>query len=115
MKASAIVMLIVAFGVLGAHVAAQTGRIHLSAQPPTAKVAERTRFDFLATRGTGANRRAVRGALVTFAGARARTNRRGHAVIVHRFARAGTHSARACKAGLGCGRVTVRVLPYVAR
>jgi hypothetical protein len=101
---------------LGEHAAAatETGRIHLSARPSVAKVAERTRFDFLATRGTGGQRRVVRGALVTFAGARARTDRRGHAVIVHRFAKAGTYRARACKTGLGCDRVTVRALPYVA-
>src|SRR5436309_15869718 len=89
--------------------------IHLSARPSVAKVAERTRFVFTATRGTADHRRPVRGALVTFAGTRARTDRHGRAVIVHRFAAAGRHRARACKTGLVCGRVTVRALPYVAR
>lgn len=87
--------------------------IHLSVQPSVAKVAERTRFVFTAARG--AQRHPVRGALVTFAGTRARTGPHGRAVIVHRFAAAGRHRARACKTGLACGHVTIRALPYVAR
>jgi hypothetical protein len=99
---------------MGAHAAAATAtqRIHLSARPSVAKVAERTRFVFVATRGTGAHRHPVGGAVVTFAGSRRRTDRHGRAVIVHRFATAGRHRARACKQGLACGRVTVRALPY---
>jgi hypothetical protein len=89
--------------------------IHLSVRPSVAKVAERTRFVFTATSGASDRRRPVRGALVTFAGTRTRTDRRGRAVIVHRFAAAGRHRARACKTGLLCGQVTVRALPYVAR
>src|SRR5205823_9693067 len=83
----------VALGILGisspggdAVAVTAPARIHLSARPSVAKVAERTRFVFVATRGTGASRRAVPGAVVMFAGSRARTDRRGRAVIVHRFA-----------------------------
>ena len=105
-----VVVLLVGALAIGGHAAPA---IHLSVQPSVAKVAERTRFVFTATRG--AHRRAVRGALVTFAGTRARTDRHGRAVIIHRFAAAGRHRARACKTGLACGQVTVRALPYVAR
>jgi hypothetical protein len=120
-RIAANIALTVTVGVLGAPAlgghavaASETGRLHLSVRPSLAKVAERTRFDFFATRRINDHRRAVRGALVTFAGSRARTNRRGHAVIVHRFAKAGTYHARVCKTGLGCDQVTVRALPYVA-
>jgi hypothetical protein len=112
---SRIAAAVVSILAVGGHAAAATeARIHLSVRPALAKVAERTGFDFLATRVADGHRRAVRGALITFAGERARTDRRGHAVIVHRFARAGTYRARACRSGLGCDRATVRALPYVA-
>jgi hypothetical protein len=107
-----LVVLLVGALAIGGHA---SPAIHLSVQPSVAKVAERTRFVFTATRGAAGHRRPVRGAVVTFAGTRARTDRHGRAVIFHRFAAAGRHRARACKTGLACGRVTVRALPYVAR
>jgi hypothetical protein len=64
----------------------------------------------VATTVRGGRRRSVGSAVVSFAGARARTDRHGRAVIVHHFVRAGMHRARACKVHLGCGVARVYVL-----
>ena len=53
------------------------------------------------------------GATVSFAGARARTDSRGRAVIVRRLP-TGTYRARACKASLACGSARVVAIPKVA-
>ena len=54
--------------------------------------------------------RAVRGARVRLAGARARTGRRGRAVVRKRFMRPGRRRAVATKRGFRAGRATVRVV-----
>jgi hypothetical protein len=77
-------------------------RIKLSVKPRAVEAGHRTRFRF----GVRARSRPVRGAIVRFAGHKARTNRKGVARIVARL-RHGRHSARAAKKGLRGGRVTV--------
>jgi hypothetical protein len=94
-------------------VATASGRIHVSVRPNPAEANAVTRFRFVVTRHVGDSVRPVRGATVTFAGARARTDRRGRAFIVRRL-RAGNYRARACKTSLACGIVRVEVLPHGA-
>jgi hypothetical protein len=95
----------------GAVAAAQ--RIHLSVRPDPAEANAVTPFRFVATRPIGGERRPVPQARVTFAGARARTDRRGRAVIMRRLP-TGNYRARACKASLACGVARVIVLPHGA-
>jgi hypothetical protein len=78
-------------------------RIRLRVTPTRVRARRRTRFRFTA-RVAG---RPVRGAVVTFAGRRARTNRRGRAVLV-RSVKPGRHRARAAKRGLTTGVAVVR-------
>jgi hypothetical protein len=85
-------------------------RIHLSVRPAKVKAFERRRFAFVATRAPTDHR--LSAVAITFAGARARTDSRGRAVIVHRFVRAGLYRARACKTRLRCGIARVTVLLY---
>ena len=70
-----------------------------------------TPFRFVAARRVGASFRPVRAATVSFAGARAQTDRRGVVVIVRRL-RTGHYRARACKTSLACGIARVVVLPH---
>ena len=93
----------------GASAAGRMPRIQLSVRPAMADGFAVTRFHFVATLGVGVNARAVRAALVRFAGARARTDRRGRAVIVRRL-RPGSYRARVCKGALACGSARVSVL-----
>jgi hypothetical protein len=88
-------------------------RIHLSVRPDPAEANALTPFRFVATRPVGGEPRPVPEASVTFAGARARTDRRGRAVIM-RHLRTGNYRARACKASLACGVTRVMVLPHGA-
>jgi hypothetical protein len=88
-------------------------RIHLSARPDPAEANAVTPFRFVVTRRVGGERRPVRHARVTFAGRRARTDRRGRAVILRRLP-TGNYRARACKASLACGVARVMVLPHGA-
>jgi hypothetical protein len=52
----------------------------------------------------------VKGATVTLAGARAKTDRRGRATIRKRFARAGRRTATVRAPGFGSARVVVRII-----
>lgn len=56
---------------------------------------------------------AVRGALVRFAGKRARTDRRGYARITVRLRRSGLHTARATRSGFRPGSTRVRAVRAV--
>jgi hypothetical protein len=89
----------------------QTSRIHLSVRPATAEANAVTAFRFVAARRVGDSLRPVRAARVSFAGAHARTDRRGVVVIVRRL-RTGRYRARACKPSLACGMARVVVLPH---
>jgi hypothetical protein len=82
---------------------AHAGRISLSVRPRHARPGRRTRFRFRVRAGG----RPVAGALIRFAGRRARTRAAGTATIVTRVKR-GAHRARATKHGLRVGRATVR-------
>jgi hypothetical protein len=84
-------------------------KILLKAKPRRTRAGKRTRFVFRAYRGTGSERKRLRGARVKFGGKRKRTNRRGRAVIVKRFGKPGRKRARATKKGLRRGVAVVRV------
>jgi hypothetical protein len=86
-------------------------RIHLSVRPDLAETNAITSFRFLATRRVGDERRPVRDATIRFAGARARTGRRGRATIVRRLD-TGVYRPHACKAKLECGVARVVALPH---
>jgi hypothetical protein len=85
-------------------------RIRLSVAPRRAVTGPLRRFRFRAT----ASGRPVRGALVRFAGRRARTDERGRARIAVRLRRAGRYRALASRAGLRRGRATVRAVRRAA-
>jgi hypothetical protein len=76
------------------------------------KAFERRRFVFVATRAPTDRR--LSAVAITFVGARALTDGRGRAVIVHRFVRAGVYRARACRTRLRCGVARVTVLLYAS-
>ena len=88
--------------------AAVRASIRLAVRPRVVRAARaRRRVTFKATNSrTG---RPVRGALVRFAGAHARTGSRGRAVLRVRLARPGRYRARATRRGLAAGRTTVHV------
>jgi polyvinyl alcohol dehydrogenase (cytochrome) len=81
----------------------RAARIRLTVTPRRPRAGRLTRFRFRA-RVAG---KAVRGALIRFAGRRTRTKRNGRATIRVRLRR-GPHRARATKRGLRAGLVTVR-------
>jgi endoglycosylceramidase len=83
--------------------------IKLTVRPGRATAGRLTRFRFRATVIRGGKRRAVRGAVIRFAGHRARTNRHGRAGLRLRLGRAGKRPARAGKRGLVGGQASVRV------
>jgi 6-phosphogluconolactonase (cycloisomerase 2 family) len=92
-------------------------RIRLAVSPRTAIARRRTTFSLRATtrerrerRERRGRSRGVRGAVVTLAGARARTDGRGRARLVVRFPRSGRYTARAASRGTLAGSATVRVL-----
>jgi hypothetical protein len=91
--------------------AASASRIRLTVRPDLAETNAITSFRFHATRRVGGERRPVRDATIRFAGARARTGRRGRAVIVRTLA-TGTYRPHACKPALECGVARVVVLPH---
>jgi hypothetical protein len=66
------------------------------------------RFRFRAFVRRSGRRVFVRGVRVRFAGKRARTRRRGRAVVRARLARPGRYRARAVKRGMRRGRAVVR-------
>jgi hypothetical protein len=84
-------------------------RIRLAVRPRRVAAGARRRFAFRASVLRNGRRRAVRGALIRFAGRRARTDRRGRATIVRRLNRPGRYRARASRRGLRPGRAVVRV------
>jgi sugar lactone lactonase YvrE len=90
-------------------------RYHLRAAPRRATAGRRTRFRFTATVIVAGHRRPLAGALVRFAGHRARTNRRGHATIVARVKRRGRYRAVLRWTGRRRAVVTVRVVAAVSR
>jgi hypothetical protein len=84
----------------------QAARLRLRAVPRRVRVGRRVRLRFLVT----AAGRPVRGAVVRLATWRARTGRRGRAVIVARFRRHGVRRAHASKAGFRARAAAVRVV-----
>ncbi len=80
--------------------------IRLTVNPRRVRAGARVRFRFRATAGG----RALRGALVSFAGRRARTNAAGRAVITSRLQRPGTRRAVATRRGLTRATAAVRVV-----
>jgi len=85
--------------------------IQLATRPRRARAGAMRRLGFRATttsRGPDA-RRPVSGALIRFAGSRARTGLDGRATLRVRLKRAGRHAARASYPGLRPGRASVRV------
>ena len=81
--------------------------VTVSVRPRRARAGRRTRFRFV-VRSSAASCR--RGAKVAFAGRRARTNRRGVAVIRTTLRRAGSYRFWAAKPGCAVGRGAVRAL-----
>lgn len=92
-----------------ARLAAREGKLRLSVRPRTARVGERTRFEFRVGTGSKGKRRPAAGATVRFAGSEARTDRRGRAAIVKRFRSPGRYRATVSKPGLRDGSAAVRV------
>jgi hypothetical protein len=93
--------------------AARRAVIRLAVRPRAVRTAtRRRRFTFTAT--SSATGRPVRGALVRFRGARARTDSRGRAVLRVRLARPGRYRARATHRGLTAAGATVRAVRAAA-
>jgi Kelch motif protein len=89
-------------------------RLRLAVHPRRVIAGRRVRFAFRVTiRGRG--RLPVRGARVRFAGAVARTGRRGRATLTRRLGRPGRYVARVRKHGTRLGLATVTVVPKAAR
>jgi hypothetical protein len=80
-------------------------RLHARARPRRVRAGHRARVRFVVT----ARGRRVRGARVWLAGARARTGRRGRAVIRKRFMKRGRRRALVTKRGFRSTRITIRV------
>ncbi len=83
--------------------------VRLSVKPKRARVGDRVRFRFRATRGGRSRRAPVDGATVRIGRRTARTNRRGRVTIPIRFRRQGRKVATARRAGFRTGRAVVRV------
>jgi hypothetical protein len=81
-------------------------RLRLSMRPRRVRAGRRIRYSFRVT----SRAKAIKGALVRFAGKRSRTNRRGRATIVKRIRRTGLFRARASRRGYRSVRRPVRVL-----
>jgi S-formylglutathione hydrolase FrmB len=82
-----------------------TPKLRLVVRPRRVRAGKRVRFRFRATEAG----RPVRGAVVRFAGKRARTNRRGRARIRIRLHRRGLRRATVSSRGMGSGVARVRV------
>jgi hypothetical protein len=87
------------------HFKAHPTALELTATPATARAGRRTRFTFRVTDDTGAP---VKGATVSLAGARARTNGSGRASLTVALPKRGRYAARVTKRGLRAGRALVR-------
>jgi endoglycosylceramidase len=90
-------------------VAAALTKLRVSVSPKTVRAGRRVRLRFTVKAGRGKLARPVKGATVTLAGSRAKTNSRGRATIRRRFARAGKRTATVRAAGFARTRVSVRV------
>jgi S-formylglutathione hydrolase FrmB len=80
-------------------------RLRVSVRPRRVRAGRRTTFHFRVT----ARSRPVRGALVRFAGKRARTGPRGRVRITVRLGSRGRRNVRATRRGMRPGRTTIRV------
>lgn len=89
---------------------AATTPMRISVRPARARSGRRTRFRFVVTVLASGAAEAVRGATVTFASRRARTDARGRATIVTVLRRRGRYRAVATKPPSGRARVTVQVI-----
>jgi hypothetical protein len=90
----------------------RAGRLAVTVRPRTALTGRLTRFTFTVTRPgarAGARRLAAAGVIVRFAHRRARTDRRGRAVLRLRFRRAGIRGVTATLPRFGAGRARVTV------
>ncbi|HEX8075100.1 MAG TPA: hypothetical protein VF545_08965 [Thermoleophilaceae bacterium] len=85
-------------------------RIRLRVRPATARVGERVRLRFRATRRGGTGPRAVAGARIRVGRRFVLTNARGRAEAVAYFRRKGRARMRASKAGFKGGGATIRVV-----
>jgi endoglycosylceramidase len=90
-------------------VAAALTKLRVSVSPKTVRAGRRVRLRFTVKAGTGKLARAVKGATVTLAGTKAKTDSKGRATIRKRFARAGKRTATVRATGFARARVTVRV------
>jgi hypothetical protein len=86
-------------------------KLRLRVKPRKVRAGRRVRFRFTVWRPGG---RKVRGAVVTIAGFRARTNRRGHARLRMRMRSPGTYAVRASKRGFRPARARVRAVGRVS-
>ena len=84
-------------------------KLRVSVSPKTVRTGRRVTLRFTVKAGKGKLARAVKGATVTLAGTRARTNSKGRATIRRRFARAGKRTATVRAKGFASARATVRV------
>jgi uncharacterized protein len=89
-----------------------TGRLRLSVRPRRVRTERRVRFRFrVVATPCRARTRPARGALVRFAGARARTDRAGRATLVRRLTRERRYTARAQLRGFRRALATVTAAP----
>jgi hypothetical protein len=84
-----------------------TRRLRARGRPASVRAGRRSTVRFVVTAGG----RRVRRATVWLAGARARTGRRGRAVVRKTFVRPGRRRALVTKRGFRSARVTIRVVP----
>ena len=82
-------------------------RMRLTVSPRKAHAGRRARFTLRVKTARGTP---VRGALVRFAGRKARTGRRGKVAFTRTFSRRGTRTARATKRGYRRASVKVRIV-----
>ena len=88
-----------------------TRRLRIAVRPRRTRVGRRTAFRFAASYSHAGNRCVVSGALIRFAGRRAKTNARGDATIRVRFRRAGRRRVVVSRRGFFAVPAHVRVLP----
>ncbi|MEA2403469.1 MAG: type transport system ATP-binding protein [Thermoleophilaceae bacterium] len=90
---------------------AATPRLGIRVTPRRARVRKRVKYTFVVyRRDSRGHRHAVPGALVRFAHKRARTNRRGRAVIRQTIRRTGRFRARATRRGYRSALLRVRIV-----
>ena len=84
--------------------------VRLRVSPGRARIRVRTRFRFEVRSAIGVTERPLAGAIVSFAGRRVRTDRRGRATLVVRLTRPGTYRAVATRRGHTSGVARVRAI-----